>query len=1101
MGLLLNALNHLLSIRYLLGTHLPQSLVKAVEQDPRPGAIQARRMQGSLLFADVSGFTALSEHLASKGQQGIEQLTQLLNDHFESMVEILIHSGGELLKYAGDALLAYFPTLEGGQQAQWAVRAGHRMLRAMAAQPADDVVLRMKVGIATGPFYAASVGTARRMEYVILGDAVNRTLAAEKAAVAGQVVVDTPTTTFLPNIQCAADLTPGFHETRVIEENLGDFEIRSGGRRRPRSSASWMSGRDEVISQILKTLQQVETLASYLPTVLAQRIIATIDTRHLPGENRPVAVLFIHAHGFDADSDSHENTGKLIAQTLSDYFRTVQQVVSRYEGVISRVDPYADGSKFLILFGAPVAHEDDPHRAVRAALEIDAGLAHLYRSWQRLSHPPEVQHRFGITYGPTFAGQVGTSTHREYTVMGDDVNLAARLMGSAKPRQILVSETVRSAVGAHIHFKALPRIQVRGKEALISVWQVEALRDDRLVNRLQSRGPLIGREADWERAVAILNGVLAGEGARLIFRGEAGIGKSHLADTLAKLALKRGARVFPTASTAYLTGTPYTPWATLLKTMASIENGDAQHVRSNKLEEMLRSLGRSSDAPLFFNLLGLQRRDDALSPVRTRTTAPAETPGRRAGPNLFNQLGRAASRATEQGPNLWDLARQRRAEPQQASWQRLQDRVTSRERERLFEAIMGFLKTLADQGPLVLIFEDAQWMDQASRDLLEVAVNRLADAPLLLLVVERSLERKGRNVLFLDPLTAEGTRALVERLLHDVPTPCPPEELSEALHRLTHGNPLFIEEVIRWLQRTEWSQLDRLDTALRSSSMLQELVISRLDTLPYDVGEVARAAAVAGNAITRGEIESILDLSQSALSKALQQLEEEGWLLPANQGYLFRQPLVREMIYDSLPRARRRKTHAQLAAHLETRTQQAGDRVEMLAHHYARAGDHESATTHLLTAGLEAEERGAYERAHAYYEQALKQARAGEASAKAYESQGDAALLMGDLTSAETAYRAARKENAAKTRLLIKQVVVHYSQAQVHYREGNIEAAQNLLDEAWMLLNEGKMETAVTAGVQQAIDRVKQNSEEPWPILGWQRCEGTFHVALLLPES
>jgi class 3 adenylate cyclase len=708
-------------------------------------------MDGTLLFADVSGFTALSERLASEGWQGIERLTKRLNAHFEHMVEILIHSGGQLMKYAGDAMLAYFPALDGSRQTQWAVRAGHRMLRALSTQSRGKVVLRMKVGIATGPFTAFSVGTSDRMEYILLGETVTRTLAAEKAATAGQVLVDAPTGARLSAAQLGPSPVPGFCVADIADEDLGDFEIHTSGRRRPRSTASWISGRAEVIEQLATTLRHVEALAAYLPTILARRIIATIDTRRLPAENRPVAVLFLHTRGIDSDGRGSESLGWSPVRLLNDYFRMVQRIVARYGGVVSRVDPYADGSKFLILFGAPVAHEDDSRRAVRAALEIGAGLADLHRRWRHLVDAPEVQHQMGLAYGSTFAGQVGTSIHREYTVMGDIVNLAARLMAAAEPGQLLVSDEVRVTVGDHARFKALSPRRVRGKAALLDIWEVEALHDDRLTRRLWHREPLVGRDAEWKLALDVLAEAVAGHGTRLMIRGEAGVGKSHLADALARFAFERGGHVIMIDSAAYLADTPYATWAALLETMAGIEHGDPQADRREKLEVLLTTLGQSASTPVFSNLLGLQRYDDALSSIQMETAAPSDGESCEEAPNLFNQLSRAAEMPTERRSSLWDLVHRRRDDAQGGSWQPLRTRVTMRVRDQLFKAVLDLLKVVAARGPLVLIFEDAHWMDASSRALLDAAAERLVDVPLLVLDVARGFESERLDVLFLEP--------------------------------------------------------------------------------------------------------------------------------------------------------------------------------------------------------------------------------------------------------------------------------------------------------------------------------------------------------------
>jgi class 3 adenylate cyclase/tetratricopeptide (TPR) repeat protein len=1091
MGLLLDALNRLLSIRYLLGTHLPQSLVGEVERDPTPGTTRERELHGTLLYADVSGFTALSERLAAEEQDGLERLTAHINAYFERVVEVVVHSGGELMKFAGDALLARFPALEGDRQAGWAVRAGHRMLRALEAHPSDGVPLRMKVGVATGDFWVASVGSARRMEYVILGDAVARTLAAEKAARAGQVVVDAATAAALPPAQQTPHPeAPGFHATVVDEGALGEFEIRPRGRRRPRSTASWMSGRDEVLEELRTTLRQVETLAAYLPSAIAKRIVSSADARRLPGENRPAAVLFVHLAGLET------------ARRLSDYFKAVHEIVSRYGGIVSRVDPYARGSKFLILFGAPVAHEDDPQRALRAALEIDAALPRLHRLWERLPHPPDATHAFGLTYGPTFAGQVGTSTHREYTVMGDDVNLAARLMARAEGGQILTSRAVRAAAEGHALFSPLPPMEVRGKERPVPVWQVEGLRDDRLARRLEGRRPLVGREGEWQRAVALLDEALQGRGRHLVVRGGAGVGKSHFADALVTRALEGGARISLTASAAYQTATAYAPWTALLQAAAGVESRDGAETRREKLAALLQPLDPSGRAPIL-HLLGLRRNDDALGPLRKETAQDgAGQQGTGATPNLFDKLSRASSGAEAKGPSLWELTRQRReGTTEEGNWQRLQTRVTTRQRERLFAALSALLRALTDRAPLVLLFEDAQWMDEPSRNLLNFIAKELDDRPALLLEVERSLEPEGQDVLFLEPLSPSGTAALIAGALGDAPTPTPLPQLAQAVHRLTQGNPLFTEEIVRWLQRTNWAQVDRLSAGLRSSHMLQELVISRLDNLSADAREVVRAASVVGDPFTAEELGILLDAPAQAVGKALASLEEKSWVLPSEvgekEGYAFRQSLVGEMVYDSLPRTRRRALHELLTAHLKERE----GKVEKLAHHMAQAGDTGAAAEELLRAAVVAREEKAYDRAAAYYEGALEYAEAEETGARAREGGGDVALLTGDLGRAAAAYRSV-DEVKVTPRLLTKKAVVHYKQAELRYRQGDVEGARGELERSKSLVEgTGKAAAGVVEAVRRALALVDEGRREPWAEQAWQRRDDAYYVTLLPPSE
>jgi len=185
--LLIQAHDRLRSLRYLLSTFIPSNLVQEKMKQPVPGLVKGKIIKGSLLFADVSGFTALSERLAVLGPEGAERLTVTMNDYFSTMLEILAWSGGILLKFAGDAMLVYFPHQAKERQTGWAVRAGVRMLGAISKfsnieTPLETISLQMKIGVATGEFLSASVGSRQRMEYAILGEAISQTMGAEGAA-------------------------------------------------------------------------------------------------------------------------------------------------------------------------------------------------------------------------------------------------------------------------------------------------------------------------------------------------------------------------------------------------------------------------------------------------------------------------------------------------------------------------------------------------------------------------------------------------------------------------------------------------------------------------------------------------------------------------------------------------------------------------------------------------------------------------------------------------------------------------------------------------------------------------------------------------------
>ncbi|MBN1890088.1 MAG: AAA family ATPase [Thermoflexales bacterium] len=1101
--LLLEALARLHSVLYLLSTYIPSHLFQEKLREPLPGLVQGRMLNGSLLFSDVSGFTALSERLAlayaDEPQRGAEQVTHIINQYFDQMLEILAWSGGILLKFAGDALLVYFPDqaerrlLGGGRsggQAAWVVRAAQRMMRAMERfatieTPVGEVPLKMKIGISTGRFAAISAGSARRMEYVVMGEAVVRAMAAEGEAQAGQVIVDQATAngfglSFCTPCQLAG--TPGQSPFYVVErapgEENGAFDLTSS-HHRASVTLPFGLGVEEVVAELERVLDQIEAVWPYLSPELAERIVARADQRWLGGEYRPTTVLFMNFSGFEELLSAWDVVGEggesarpnlpaagdgvhTVARMLSEYFNTINQAIASFGGIVSRIDPYKHGSKLLALFGAPVAHEDDPLRAVHAALAMRAELAALNGRWIRMwgdaVSPSEVtggliQQRIGISQGVTFAGQAGSSTRREYTVMGDEVNLAARLMSAAQPDQILLSHPVYEAAAGHFRITPLPAIRVKGKSQPVSIYQVEGLRDDRLARRLQAGGALVGRKTELKRGRRILRQALRGRGTLLTIRGSAGVGKSRLADALLSEALKRGARAFLSECESYRAALPYAPWTMLLHTIAGCSTADTPAARREKLVRLLAELGQDDRLLPLFDMLGLpapprriSARLDLARPIapESKKADPLEA---KAKPSLFGRIGQkvvAERPQAEAGQpssagrpvSLWQRAGQRHARAARSGqlWKRLETRVAAREQARLFEAVRLLLERLSSQTPLVICFENAQWMDPVSRSLLHYLLEHVGALPILILLVQRDEEAQRPpgarapgdlgKVMSLSPLEPAGVSALVAHLLGKMAAQVDLPSLAEAVYEQSGGNPLFAEEIVRWLLRREdaliaWHAAG-LGAGLRASGTLRELVLSRVDSLPHAQREAARAASVVGDEFSTGELAPLVEGSLAELASGLEQarlvfMTEAGLDLH----YAFRQTLVRELVYDSQSFARRQELHAQLAAYLETRW--AGDlegQAELLAHHYEQAALWLPAARYLLVAGRKARQCYAYAEAMNCYDRALSgldkipprqvTAEVQQLKSQAHEGRGDVAVLSGEMAVAAAAYRTAR---------------------------------------------------------------------------------------------
>jgi class 3 adenylate cyclase/tetratricopeptide (TPR) repeat protein len=995
--LLVQANVRLRSLLYLISTSLPNHLVQEKKRRPVPGLVSGKTIQGSLLFADVSGFTALSERLAVLGLEGAECLTNIMNDYFETMLEILAWSGGILLKFAGDATLVYFPAQRKDRQAQWAVRAAMRMLRAVSKfskieTPSEIVNLQMKIGVATGEFLSASIGSPERMEYAILGDAVSQTMAAEGAATgAGQLIINEATIEHLGDSFSIKEQSPGFFLVDHQEDGeLGDFEIRAQ-RRRGRGGVPLDTDPQAILEEIESTLEQIRALRPYLAPELLERVIAHAKERRFESEFRLTVVMFCNFIGPEKLLAIWGDKGsRRVTTLLSAYFSAMNDVIARYGGIVSRIDPYGKGTKLLALFGAPVSHQDDPLRAVRAATMMNLAVEELNERWMGkfARHLPDdfegplIQHRIGITEGETFAGQVGSSTRREYTVMGDDVNLSARLMGAAEPGQILINQPVHDSVADFFFSTTLTPIKVKGKSQPIPIYQIEGPRNDTLLNRIHQRDRLIGRDEVLARGKEIVQQALSGECSAVTIQGPAGSGKSHFADTLIREALDSGARLLLYQCNSYNADIAYAGWGGLLRSLAGISATDPVVLHQEKLHRLVSDLGLHEQvARSLGTLMGLDFSDQ---PRGSR-----EHPSR-GGSNLFDDLIDEGSmrRRARSSDLLAQLERSSASATSRTGYQ-VPIKFNQDDQEVLSQALSSLLKAVAADSPVVIFFEDAHWLDESSRALLTALQDELEAQPILMLVAQRGGEDRAcvGQTIKLAPLDLEGTNEMVAEMLIS--------DLAQLIHRQSNGSPLFIKEITHWAQDRWKISLADIKKALQTSDFLRNLVFSNLENLPENQREIARVGSVIGDRFRVGELQALLPSSFDSvtLHNDLRALVEARFLTLTEAGvdprYAFQQKLVRDILYNSLPFARRRDLHAQIAAYLKSPSQrsQIHDKIasflhtdtvsnpaqnaKILAHHYQGAENWFCAAEQLQIAADHLREQRSYPQAEEVYSQAL----------------------------------------------------------------------------------------------------------------------------------
>ncbi|MEG3843245.1 adenylate/guanylate cyclase domain-containing protein [Microcoleus sp. herbarium14] len=480
---LMGVFEHLRTLRYILHDYVPRPVS---ESPPNPGEVRYQWQTGTLLFTDLAGFTSLLEANAAQGRKGAETLLGVINDYFASMIQIVSKSGGDLLEFTGDAMLVQFLSGTHQEDTARAVRAGLRMQRAMAQfaniETARGVLsLRMRVGIHCGRYISADIGTPLRMAHVLLGHSVQQAKQAEGSGTVGRVCL---TETARESVGDQFRFEPGKPGYLLVaddftDDRLGEYDITLTGRRMP-SSVLLDRSVSGLVREISEAVKRLEPLASYIPKQILRLLVENADRRKIPPDFPEPTVIFVNLIGVPkfVDKATPAEEANLVLG-CSRVFALIDAVVSAKGGVLQKVTAHLDGSDMLIYFGVPDVHADDPSRAASAAIAIRdliASLPPIIIGGQNV----KVSCQIGLSQGPVFAAEVGEPRgRREFNILGDTVNTAARLMSKAGENEILIAQTVFESIGLNFDCQALGAVSLKGKSVLTLVFALHGSKVER----------------------------------------------------------------------------------------------------------------------------------------------------------------------------------------------------------------------------------------------------------------------------------------------------------------------------------------------------------------------------------------------------------------------------------------------------------------------------------------------------------------------------------------------------------------------------------------------------------------------------------------------
>lgn len=979
----LTILVHTTSLRYTLATYLPRYLVDLVTADPTPGRVEGGFRHGTVMFADVSGFTAMSEKLSALGKEGAEEITRIVNDYFDAMLDISAKYGGDLLKFGGDALLIFFEGDNGPRRAAATGQAmQHAMERFARVQTSQGIFpLQMSIGMGSGPIFLANLGSAEKMEYAVMGRALTNMAQAEDRASAGQVIVDQATHDAILDVATLAPAGEDFWllETLSLADGPTDFS-------QELAPPFMMLDDDpaELLDQCLAHLAVLEAVRSFVSDELLERLILDPQQPSLPGAHRPVTVMFANFYGIDEIIETlgpeHRSA---ITEILNTHFCTMSRILNRYGGLINKVDTYAIGHRIMALFGALRVHEDDPQRAVRAALEMNQALAAVnqrtreilasIRGLDAVSGDAPLKQRIGLNSGFVFAGNVGSAARREYSVMGDEVNLTARLMSVAQEGQVLISQSTARHVGDHFSLSERAPVKVKGKTHPVRNFVVTGLRERSLRWAGVATGPIVGREEELAIGRAAADRARAGDGHLLVISGISGIGKTRLAEEIVLYGQSVGMDLLAGACLSYGRTMTYHPWTDVLRAYFGLQPGDDAQLRVETVQRGLGALGEAAWAPVVGDVLGLDIPDNNL-------TAALDAKLRR---------------------------------------------------QRLLDLTLKLLQTRARCRPLMLVVEDIHWADPASMDLINYVARNMAGHPILFILPHRPDEGlpdwsaySHTISLPMGDLTDEAGLEIVRGMIGSVALPA---SLRDLILSKGAGNPFFIEEVVRALVDAGALQQDPSGAwqvvhdmrAVELPDTVHGIIISRIDRLLETDRRVLQVASVVGRVFPYTILDGIYPYGdlEDTLQRRLDYLGGLGLTevqsLP-DELHRFKHLTTRDVVYESQAFEQRRNLHRRIARFIEREfAETLTEQTNLLAYHYWEGRNWAKAMEYNLLAARHAQREYANDTAVAAYRRALEAATRVDVDTRceqllAHESLGAVLTLVGQYDEALGHYASAR---------------------------------------------------------------------------------------------
>jgi class 3 adenylate cyclase/tetratricopeptide (TPR) repeat protein len=676
----------------------------------------------------------------------------------------------------------------------------------------------------------------------------------------------------------------------------------------------------EAVPKELSFGENLKKIQRYLPTGLTEKILSQRD--NIEGERKQVTVMFCDMEAFTQLS---ERLGPEQAyEIMNQVYEILIHKVHDQGGTVNEMT----GDGIMALFGAPIALEDSPQRAIRSGMAIHREMTRFNeRVRQEKGDLPPVKMRVGINTGPVVVGTIGNDLRMEFKAVGDTVNLASRMESLAEPGSTYVSEETFNLTEGLFRFEALGEKEIKGKDKPHNVYRVIAPSTRRTrfdVNAERGLTPFVGRERELELLLDSFERTKAGRGQAFSIMSEAGGGKSRLLYEFRKAVTNEDVTFLEGKCLSYGRGVAYHPHIDILKANFDIQEGEEDSRIKEKVIRGLRTLAVEEAYTLPYLLELLSVKDTGMDKIQMSPEA---------------------------------------------------------RKDRIIEALKRVVIKGSEIRPLIIAFEDLHWVDKCSENVLKYLLESIPGARVLMIFTYRPEfvctwgAKSFHSQTTLNRLSNRESLVMMTNLLG---TENIDSDLEELILDKTEGIPFFIEELIKSLrdlgiiQRTKnRCHLKKSTRDLAIPSTIQDVIMARVDSLPDGAKRVLQAGAVIEREFTYELIKTTIGLSEKELFSHLSILKDSELLyergIYPQSTFIFKHALTRDVVYDSILQRRKKKLHEKIAYAIEDLYRaNINEQFGVLAQHFIQSGNYEKGAEYSKLAAKNAQEKSAFNGAILY---------------------------------------------------------------------------------------------------------------------------------------